>query len=54
MAFRGGIHPPQLKEFTKGKPIETMPLPNKVFVFLANHTGNPSKLIVSPGDEVKA
>lgn len=53
MAFRGGIHPPQLKEFTKDKPIETMPLPNKVFVFLANHAGNPSKLIVSPGDEVK-
>ncbi|ACM22618.1 MULTISPECIES: electron transport complex subunit RsxC [Thermotoga] len=53
LTFKGGVHPPQLKDWTKEKPIEKMPLPQKVYVFLLNHAGSPSKALVSPGDEVK-
>ncbi|MCD6551762.1 electron transport complex subunit RsxC [Thermotoga sp.] len=53
LTFKGGVHPPQLKEWTKEKPIERMTLPQRVYVFLLNHAGSPSKAVVSPGDEVK-
>ncbi|PLV58999.1 electron transport complex subunit RsxC [Thermotoga sp. KOL6] len=53
LTFKGGVHPPQLKEWSKEKSIERMPLPERVYVFLLNHAGNPAKPVVSVGDEVK-
>ena len=51
--FKGGAHPPEAKEYTAHKPIETMPAPPRVFIPLQQHIGAPSEAIVQPGDEVK-
>jgi len=52
--FRGGVHPPENKHWTEGKPIEVMPLPRKVLIPLQQHTGAPCEPIVKEGDQVKA
>jgi len=51
--FPGGVHPPQYKDLTKGKPIEDMPVPIKVIIPLQQHTGAPCEPLVKVGDEVK-
>lgn len=51
--FSGGVHLHYFKEFTKDKPIEKLPIPNKVVLSLSQHLGAPSKPIVEVGDEVK-
>ena len=48
----GGIHPPENK-FSKGKKIETLPLPKTVTIPTGQHIGAPTKLVVKRGDEVK-
>lgn len=50
--FRGGVHPPEGKEATEHKPIETLPLPSRVRVPLSQHLGAPSKPVVKKGDKV--
>ena len=50
--FIGGVHPPESK-FTSQILTEEIPLPKKAVVPLSQHTGSPSKPIVSVGDEVK-
>ncbi len=50
--FRGGIHPREHKAATEHKPIEVPPLPPRVFIPLAQHTGAPSRPVVKPGDRV--
>jgi len=52
--FRGGIHPPENKHWTEGKPIRTAPLPRKLIVPLQQHTGAPCESVVKVGDTVKA
>ena len=52
--FRGGVHPPENKHWTEGKPIETMPLPRKVIIPLQQHTGAPCEPVVKEGDQVVA
>jgi len=51
--FPGGVHPPQYKDLTKGKPIENMPVPIKVIIPLQQHTGASCEPLVKVGDEVK-
>ncbi len=51
--FRGGVHPPEYKKATEHKPIETAPLPSRVYIPLSQHTGAPSKPVVQKGDLVK-
>ena len=51
--LRGGVHPPQRKKFTEGKAVETLPLPEKVFIPLIQHTGAVNVPTVSVGDAVK-
>jgi len=51
--FKGGVHPPEKKELSKNREITKAPLPNKVFVSMANHAGAPAKPVVEPGQEVK-
>jgi len=48
----GGVHPPENK-FSKGKKIETLPLPKTVTIPTGQHIGAPTKVVVSRGDEVK-
>jgi electron transport complex protein RnfC len=50
--FHGGIHPPARKSQTSGKPLATMPLPERLYVPLRQHIGVPGRLIVSPGQRV--
>lgn len=52
--FKGGVHPPEYKKFTDSKPIEVIPLPEKVIIPLQQHLGKPSNVIVNKGDKVKA
>ncbi len=53
LTFRGGVHPPEEKKLAQHKAIETLPLPERVFVPLSQHTGAPAKPVVKKGDEVK-
>ncbi len=51
--FKGGVHPPEKKELAKDKKIERFPLPDTVFVYMANHAGAPAKPVVQKDQEVK-
>jgi len=51
-SFKGGIHPPEYKEFTALKKIEVPPLPKLVIIPLQQHIGKPSEAIVKAGDHV--
>jgi electron transport complex protein RnfC len=48
------VHPPGNKHWTDRKPIEDMPLPRRVIIPLAMHTGAPAKALVKEGDTVRA
>ncbi len=51
--FKGGIHPPDKKELSKGKAISPATPPKKVVIPLSQHIGAPCKLVVVIGQEVK-
>ncbi len=51
--FPGGVHPPQSKDLTAEKSVETLPLPEKVVIPLRQHTGAATTPAVSVGDKVK-
>ncbi|MDD3680893.1 MAG: electron transport complex subunit RsxC [Mesotoga sp.] len=51
--FRGGVHPPEKKELSQDSHLSVLPLPERVYVFLANHAGIPAKPVVDVGDRVK-
>ena len=48
----GGIHPDDAK-VAKDRPIEVLPLPQTVYVSMAQHLGAPAKPVVAVGDKVK-
>ncbi|MGC9214338.1 electron transport complex subunit RsxC [Athalassotoga sp.] len=50
--FKGGIHPPT-KKLAKDSKIEKMESSKRFYLFLAQNAGNPPKLIVQAGSEVK-
>lgn len=50
--FPHGIHPPELKDFTAEKAIESLPPPEKVMIPLLQHFGKPAKPLVQKGDQV--
>ncbi|MFB0566435.1 MAG: electron transport complex subunit RsxC [Candidatus Aminicenantaceae bacterium] len=50
--FPKGTHPPELKDLTAKKPLESIPPPEKVFIPLLQHFGSPAESLVSKGDEV--
>jgi len=52
--FRGGIHVPENKHWTSGKPVEAMPLPQGVVIPLLQHTGAICEPLVKEGDQVTA
>ena len=51
--FPGGLHPPDNKEWSAHKAIETCPLPAELVIPLAQHIGAPAELCVAKGDLVK-
>jgi electron transport complex protein RnfC len=53
LSFRGGVHPREHKEATEHKPVEALPLPARVCIPLSQHTGAPSKAVVTKGDSVR-
>jgi electron transport complex protein RnfC len=50
--FPHGIHPPELKELTAEKKLESLPPPEKVFIPLHQHFGAPAEPLVKKGDDV--
>jgi electron transport complex protein RnfC len=50
---RGGVHPPEQKQRTERKPIETLPLPRRVVLPMAQCLGAPAAPTVKPKDTVR-
>ncbi len=53
LTFKGGIHPPYNKEYTKSKALQNAEKPKVVYIPLQQHIGAPAKAIVEVGDRVK-
>ncbi|MDR2659037.1 MAG: electron transport complex subunit RsxC [Spirochaetaceae bacterium] len=51
--FKRGVHIPERKERTTGKPAELVPTPKQVVIPVNQHLGAPNKAIVAVGDAVK-
>lgn len=49
---KGGVHPPENK-LTSEKDIQRMPVPNAVYVPIAQHIGIPSEIVVAVKDKVQ-
>lgn len=50
--FHGGIHPPEQKTITSGKPIKNLSLPKQLILPLQQHIGRQGDLLVEVGDKV--
>jgi electron transport complex protein RnfC len=50
--FKGGVHPPQHKSESNGRPVHAAPLPKKLVIPLRQHIGNPAKPVVEVGNRV--
>ncbi len=50
--FKGGTHPPELKEAAKDVPIQYLLSPKQVVIHLNQHTGSPNQPLVKVGDAV--
>ncbi len=53
LTFKGGVHPPERKELSAEKVIETAPLPSLLILPLSQHIGAPLAPVVGVGDEVR-
>jgi len=53
LTFKGGVHPPYNKEYTKDKSLQIAEEPSIVYIPLQQHIGAPAKAIVQVGDLVK-
>lgn len=52
--FAGGVHPPDEKHWSRGRPIEVLPTPPLVQIALHQHTGVPCRAVVQPRQQVAA
>ena len=50
--FHGGVHPPEHKLESSGRPIACIPLPKKLVLPLQQHIGARAKPLVHPGEKV--
>lgn len=53
LSFRGGIHPPGMKELTKDKEFSNLPVPHTCYIPMQQHIGKPAKPVVEVGDAVQ-
>ncbi len=54
LTFRtGGVHPPEAKERTSGRPLEASSPPAEVAVLMAQHIGAPARAVVNKKDRVR-
>lgn len=51
--FKKGLHPEDFKHLSAGKAIETISLPDDVYIPLSQHIGAPCEPLVQKGDHVK-
>ena len=51
--FRGGARVAHQKHLTVGKPIERLPMPQKLYLHTRQHLGAPTQPVVEKGDQVK-
>ncbi len=51
--FRGGARVAHHKHLTVGKPIEQLPMPQRLFLHARQHLGAPCEPVVQKGDQVK-
>lgn len=49
----GGVHPPEFKELTEHLAMEPMPIPERIMIPVSQSLGNPAKVLVKKGSEVK-
>ena len=52
MSFRGGIHPPEMKDLTKDKEFSNLPVPHTCYIPMQQHIGKPAKPVVEVGDTI--
>ena len=50
--FKGGVHPPEHKAESNGRPIHAAPLPKTLVIPLRQHIGSPAKPVVEVGERV--
>ncbi|MFP5410529.1 MAG: electron transport complex subunit RsxC [Gammaproteobacteria bacterium] len=50
--FKGGVHPPDHKIESSGRPIHVAPLPRVLVIPLRQHIGNPARPVVEVGQRV--
>ncbi len=50
--FRGGVHPPEHKAESNGRPVHPAPLPKTLVIPLRQHIGTPAKPVVEVGERV--
>ena len=50
--FRGGVHPPSQKHLSAGRPIESLPLPSRLYIPLQQHAGALALPVVAVGQQV--
>jgi electron transport complex protein RnfC len=53
LSFKGGVHPPDNKHYTRALSIEELPPPDTVIIPLSMHIGAPAQIAVKRGDQVK-
>jgi electron transport complex protein RnfC len=51
--FRGGARVAHQKHLTVGKPIERLPMPQRLYLHVRQHLGAPCEPVVQKGDQVK-
>lgn len=51
-SFKGGVHPPDHKAESNGRPIHPAPLPKQLVIPLRQHIGTPAKPVVEVGERV--
>jgi electron transport complex protein RnfC len=50
--FHGGVHPPEEKALSSGRPVGEAPLPDTLTIPLQQHIGAPAKALVEVGERV--
>lgn len=50
---KGGVHPPERKEYTDSKALVRLPVPSELVVSTSQHLGAPAKAVRAKGDHVQ-